>query len=411
MTTKTADQAFVREINLSIILNTLHDHTRISRARLAAITGLNKATVSRLIKELLDANFVREIGSPKGDDAGRPAILLELNPHAGYIIGAEIGVDFISVVLTNFAVEVHWRHQEQTSHLPNQEAILQRTLAIIHAALDHAKRDGQQILGLGLGVPGLVDVQSGALLFAPNLGWRDVKLRELLEHEFNFPIYVDNEANLAALGESRFGVARGCKNVLFITSGRGLGGGIVLNGDVWTGAIGLAGEVGHMTIALDGPQCNCGNRGCWETLVTEGAVYRFVREALTAGQKSFLSDLTHGDLDQLTIPLVVQAARSQDPVALDALKKTGQYLGVGLANLINAWNPEMIVLGGNLSLASEFLLPEINQVIEARSLLWSRRVAKILIAAYGSDACAMGGVTAVYHHILSEPRTVRKNGG
>lgn len=408
MTTRTGDQALVREINLSIILNTLRDHTPISRARLAALTGLNKTTVSSLVKELLDANFIREIGSGKKDDAGRPAILLELNPKAGYIIGAEIGigVDLISVVLTNFAVEICWRHQEQTNHLPNQEAILQRTVAIIHDAVAHAERNGGHVLGLGIGMPGLVDMQTGTLLFAPNLHWRNVPLRTILEREFDFPIYVDNDANLATLGESYLGVARGCENMLYIAAGEGLGGGIVMNGRMLSGALGFAGEIGHMTIALDGRECNCGNRGCWETFVTQGAVFRRVREAIASGQTSVLTELTQGDLAELTIPLIVQAARAQDQVALAVLKETGQYLGIGLANLINIFNPEKIVFGGVLSLASMFLLPEIYRVIESRVMLWSRRAVQIAVAAYGSDACAMGGVTAVYHRILNRPKAV-----
>lgn len=404
MATRIADQALVREINLSIILNTLRDQAPMSRAKLAATTGLNKTTVSSLVKELLDANFVREIGAGKSEEAGRKGILLELNPQAGCIIGVEIGVDFISVILTNFAAEICWRHQEQTTCLSSQEAILQRTLETVHDAVAQAERDCRPVLGLGLGVPGLLDAQSGTLLFAPNLRWQDVPLRSTLEREFSFPIYVDNEANMAALGESYFGVARGCNNVLYVSAGVGLGGGLVLNGRILSGTLGLAGEFGHMTIISDGPECNCGNRGCWETLVSEWAVFRRVREAIARGQASALVELTHGNLEQLTIPLIVQAARGQDRVALDALAETGQYLGIGIANLINALNPGMVVFGGILSLASDFLLPEINRVVEARALKWSRHAARILIAAHGFDACVIGSIATVYQHVLSQPK-------
>jgi glucokinase len=191
-----------------------------------------------------------------------------------------------------------------------------------------------------------VDVSTGTLLFAPNLKWSDVPLRRQLESKFNFPTYVDNEANMAALGESYFGAARGSDFVLYVSSGVGLGGGIVLNRRILPGAAGFAGEVGHMTMDPNGPRCNCGNFGCWETFVSQWAVFRRVREAVAAGQASSLVNATQGDLEKLTIPLMVEAARAGDAVARAALEETGRYFGVGLANLINALNPQRVVIGG-----------------------------------------------------------------
>ncbi len=398
---RTADYSLMREMNIALILECLRRDAPLSRAKLAQITGLNKTTVSSLVKELLDARFVRENGTDAGD-TGRPAIQLDLNPDAGCIIGAEIGVDFISAILTNFSAEVLWRHKESTTDLRGQEAILSRAMEILRDACVHAQRDS--ILGLGLGAPGLVDVSTGTLLFAPNLRWTDVPLRRVLESQFDFPIYVDNEASMAALGESYFGAARGSDFVLYVSSGVGLGGGIVLNRRILPGAAGFAGEVGHMTMDPNGPQCNCGNFGCWETYVSQWAVFRRVREAVASGQASTWVKATGDDLEQLTIPLVVEAARGGDAVALAALEETGRYLGIGLANLINALNPQRVVFGGILSLAHEYLLPAINAVVRERALRWSRETAEIVIAAYGADACVMGGVATVYHHVLSQPR-------
>ena len=406
MPTRTADQALVREINLSIILNTLRDHAPVSRAKLAATTGLNKTTVSSLVKELQDAGFVHEIGAGKSEEAGRKGVLVELNPQVGCIIGVEIGVDFILVVLTSFTAEIRWRKREHTAHLADQAAILQRVLAMIHSAVHWAEQHSSRVLGLGLGVPGLVDVQSGTLLLAPNLHWHDVPLRPLLEREFNFPVYVDNAANMAALGETYYGAARESNNVLYVSAGVGLGGGYVLNRQILMGARGLAGEFGHMTIDPDGPVCNCGNRGCWETFVSERALLRRACDAIRAGQPSALTELTGGDLKQLTVPMVVQAARAHDRIAGEALAQTGQYLGIGIASLINAYNPEMVVLGGTLSLAGDFLLPEIRRVVEELTLLWPRSAATLLLAAQGLDACVMGGIASAYHRILSRPKAV-----
>jgi glucokinase-like ROK family protein len=314
------------------------------------------------------------------------------------------------VIITNFAADTIWQHRQQTDRRDGQAAILRRTLDIVRRGVRKTKETSGSVLGLGLGVPGLVDVTTGRLLFAPNLQWRDVPLRTLLEAEFSFPIYVDNEANLAALGESYFGAARGSRNVLYVSAGVGLGGGIIIDGRIVPGAAGFTGEVGHMTIEPNGLQCNCGNRGCWETLVSQGAVFRRVREAVAGGGRSRLAEHPL-NLDRLTIPMIAQAAGEGDGVALQALEETGVYLGIGLANLINALNPEIVVFGGILSMASDYLLPVIRRVVCERALHWSVESMRVMVASHGSESCAMGGVASVYHQILSQPfKSARADG-
>ncbi len=408
---RTGDQALVREINLSIILNTLRDHSRMSRATLAAVTGLNKTTVSSLVQQLIDAHFVTEAGIKKTEDTGRPGMMLELNPQAGCIIGAEIGVDFISVLVTDFAVSPIWRREVHTDPRAAQATIIERTLDLIREAVAHTDGRCREVLGLGLGVPGLVDMSTGTLLFAPNLRWRNVPLKQILEGNFNFLVHVDNEANMATLGESYFGVARGARSVLYASAGVGLGGGIVLEGRVLSGAGGFAGEVGHMTLVPDGELCNCGNKGCWETVASQGAVFRRIKEGVASGADTLLLDYTKGNLDEITIPMVVQAAQQGDMLALEALEEVAVYLGIGLANLINALNPETVVFGGILSHAKDFLLPTITRVINERSLQWSSSSTKVLVAAHGFDACVMGGIASVYHQILSRPFQVSRKSG
>ncbi len=404
---RSVDHAMMREMNTALILECLHQHAPLSRARLAVMTGLNKATVSSLVRELLDAQFVRENGLNTGD-TGRPAIQLELNPGAGAIIGGEIGVDFTSILLADFSAGVLWRVYERTSHLDDQRAVLERIVAGLEQARDAAHKAGLPVLGLGLGVPGLVDVATGTVLFAPNLGWTDVPLRQALESRFDFPIYVDNEANLAALGEVYFGAAEDARYVLYIHSSVGLGAGVVIDRRILAGVAGLAGEVGHMTLEPDGPLCTCGNYGCWETFASQRALFRRIRDAVAAGRETWLTEATEGRLDPLTIQLVIAAAKRGDAVTLEALAETGRYLGIGLAALINLLNPERVVFGGMLSLAHEYLLPPMRAEIERRALRWSREGADIVIAAYGPDACAIGGVATVYHRVLSRPLAVRE---
>jgi len=387
-------------------MHQLREKAPISRASLAETTGLNKTTVSSLVGELIERQFVREVGleSPgPGKGAGRRAMLLTLDPKAGFIVSCEIGVDFITVICTNFAPEIIWRHNDLIDPSIGQHAILERVLALLIQGIEAGSQSCNNFLGVSIGVPGLVDQESGTLLFAPNLGWNDVPLRSILEEAFAVPVVVDNEASLAALGEHYFGAAQGYNEVLYISAGVGLGGGIVHGGGLFYGATGFAGEFGHMTMVPGGELCSCGNRGCWETLVSQKALFRDIKREITNGRNSLLSDITNGNLDRLTIPIVVEAANNNDSLSLEKLRNIGHYLGSGISSLVNGLNPELVVIGGILSLAGEYLLPIIQEELEKRALRWNRKATEVVIAKHGFDACVMGGVAKIYQNILAEP--------
>jgi glucokinase-like ROK family protein len=401
------DQESLRQINLSTVLTHLRQNAPISRAALAEITGLNRATITRLVRELIEHGFVREMGV-QSLRAGRPSILLQLDPDAGCIIGAEIEVKFGSVILTDLAARVLWRQEVDFGDNDEPETVLNSIAQLIRQACSKAEESNRHVLGLGMSLPGLVDVSSGVLLFAPNMRWSDVPVKQWLENEFSIPIYVDNKANMAALAESYFGSARGSEYVLYINITAGVGSGIVLNQRIMPGVSGLAGEVGHMAINPDGPKCNCGSQGCWETYVSALAVFRRVREAILDGEESQLADVVRDGFERITIPLMVDAARKGDRVALTSFEETGYYLGVGLASLINTFNPQKVVLGGYVTQAYEFLLPVIRKTVQERALRWPREAAEILVATYLNDASLMGAVATVYGQILSNPNQAFK---
>lgn len=401
------DQESLRQINLSSVLTHLRQNAPISRAALAEITGLNRATITRLVRELIEHGFVRETGI-QSVRAGRPSILLQLDPDAGCIIGAEIEVKFGSIILTDLAARILWRQEVDFGDSDDQNEILDCIAELVRRACAKAGETNRHVLGLGISLPGLVDVSSGVLLFAPNMRWSDVPVKRWLENEFSIPIYVDNKANMAALAESYFGSARDSDYVLYINITAGVGAGIVLNQRILPGASGLAGEVGHMTIDPNGPRCNCGSSGCWETYVSALAVFRRVREAILAGQESQLTAVVQDGFERITIPLLVEAARNGDPVALDAFEETGYYLGIGLANLINTFNPQKVVLGGYVTQAYEFLFPVIQRTVEERALRWPREATQMVVATYLNDASLMGSVATVYGQILSNPNQAFK---
>ncbi len=401
-TYQTGDQALVRQINLSLLMHTLWAESPISRARLSQKTNLNKTTVSDLVKELNEHGFVREIGT-QSSGAGRPGTLLTLNPSAGYIVSCEIAVDYLEVLVTDFAPTAIWQVKEPIASGASQSEVLSHMVSLLKDAVEKGKPAANKLLGIAVGVPGMVDQTTRTLLFAPNLKWRNVPLLPLLEQEaFGAPIFVDNEANMAALGEHFFGAGQEYSEILYLSGNIGLGGGFISNGRLRRGANGVAAEYGHMTMDPNGELCNCGNYGCWETMVSQVGLFRKITDAIQNGEHSLLTKKIQGQWERLSVELVVEAAQAGDQVAIRALEGIGHSLGIGIASLLNALNPEVVVLGGILSIASDFLFPVVNMEIQKRALPWNRETVKIIRAAHGSDAAVKGGIATVYQSVLSQ---------
>lgn len=217
----TADQSLVREMNLSLVLRYIHNEAPVSRAQIAARTGLNKSTVSSLVDELLERRLIHEVGTNTGI-TGRPATLLQINPEAGSIIGVELGVDFIAAVLTDFTGNILWRKDIHTDPEQTQDEMLAQALSLSHQAMENAQERQLNMLGLGLVTPGTVDLSEGVLVFAPNLHWKNVPLRKIGAESTGLTVFVENDANAATLGEHLFGAARHCTDFIFVFAGVGI---------------------------------------------------------------------------------------------------------------------------------------------------------------------------------------------
>jgi glucokinase-like ROK family protein len=398
----TADQNLVRQFNTAVVLDALRYRAPVSRAELAAQTGLNRSTISSIIRGLLDDGLVQET-TLQSDRVGRPGMLLELNPAGGFAVGIEIGVDFISIIATDFVVNVFWRQRVSLDPAEGQIAFLERAFVMTQEALDEGRARGLRPLGIGIGVPGLVDLRRGVLLIAPQLGWTNTPIRLMWTQRFNLPVFVENEANAAALGEYYFGVARGVKVFVYLGAGFGLGGGIIIGGKLFRGSHGYAAEVGHMTMQPNGELCSCGKRGCLETLVGPRAVIRRVQQTLREGSAATSLPVSGPELEQITFAKVLEAAKQGDSVALTALQEVGRHLGLGIANLVNIFNPEMVVLGGELNRASEILLPVVEQEVSLNAWRVSCENLRIAPSAHGTEASVMGVVALVLDDILREP--------
>lgn len=401
-----ADQALIRKLNTSLILECLRICSPLSRAQLADRTGLNRSTVSNVTDQLLQDGLIREIG-PAASSKGRPGILLELNPDGGCALGMEIGVGFISIVVTDFTAQSLWRQRIDFDSENEPDTVIKWAQDLTRQALDVISERELRPLGIGVGVPGRIDHKEGVVLYAGNLNWRNVPIRQIWAQRFDLPVFVENADNAAALGEYYFDAVDHdtdhIQNLIYLNVSVGLGGGIVINGTLLRGRSGNAGEIGHMVMVPNGEPCSCGKCGCLQTLVNSRAIVRRMQEALGTKAESELHMLAASKLGRLDAEMIVQAAEEGDPVARMVLEEAGTHLGLGISCIVNALNPALVVLGGAFSLAGPFLLGVIDRTVREHAIPESYQVLRIATSSHGPDACVMGAVALVLDEFLREP--------
>jgi glucokinase len=257
-----------------------------------------------------------------------------------------------------------------------------------------------RVVGIGISIAGLLKADSGTLVYSPNMpGWVNVPIKQIFADEFHLPVHVCNDASLAALGEHRYGAAKGLGDFVYITVSTGIGGGMVLDGRLYLGADGYAGEVGHMTIDPDGPVCSCGMRGCFEAMASGTAIARDARERIAAGETSIISDMVDRNMDSLTAATVEQAARQGDGLAKDVMHQAAVNLGIGLSNLIIIFNPDAIVVGGGVTKSNELIFDPARKVVADRAACYLRRDVPIYKAMLKDDVGLIGAAAMVYDNV------------
>lgn len=384
-----ADFADVRATNLAVVLRYVRAHAPCSRADIAAATGLNKATVSSLVTDLLERRLVRETGLTE-HRIGRPATMLVLD-GAYAAIGLQINADYLTAVALDLAGErlLSWRRSFAGATASPGKAVA-AIAALARRALGRVAKEQRGVLGLTVGVPGLVD-PDGVVQVAPSLGWQSLDLRgqlaRSLPEEARFAVRVENDANLAAAAEYRWGAHAGTPHLAYLTGQAGLGAGIIADGRLLRGARGLAGEIGHIPLDPSGPVCGCGRRGCLEALAGVAGVLR------RANPESFV-DGSPTDWEP-EVAEVVRRAEADDKEVRSALSEIGGWLGQGAAVLANLVNPEVVVLGGYFVPLAPWLLPAAEQQLAEHALAPQAGGAQLTVSTLGHDAAAVGGAADV----------------
>jgi glucokinase len=306
-------------------------------------------------------------------------------------LGVDLGGSKILTAVVAPQGEMLSRDETVTPVTNNREAVIQGVLDLVHRALNQASIGISEICAIGVGVAGISNPEAGILFTSPNLpALRNVLLRDIMQDKLGKKAFIINDANAAALGEFYFGAARGARNFIYITLSTGIGGGIVIDGKIYNGAIGAAGEVGHMTIDDKGSICNCGNRGCWETLASGTALAREARRQIEERVRTSILEYAEKDIDKVTAQAVHSAAQQGDSLAKELIARTGYYVGVGLANLINIFNPELIVIGGGLSSIGDMLLKPAFKVAGERAFKEAFQAVRFASAGLGQNSGVLG---------------------
>ncbi len=304
------------------------------------------------------------------------------------VIGLDLGGTKTAGLLLHQG-DIAGRYRMETD-ATSQESVMRGLLEVCSRLRDTARSEGIEVAAAGLGIAGFIDFERGVVTEAPNHPLRDTPVRDILEERSGLPVFVDNDANVAALAEARMGAGEGARFLVHLTLGTGIGGGIIIDGRVYRGALGAAAELGHMVICEDGPPCNCGARGCLEAMASGVAIYRRVEELAASGRSSPLVDEFLADPGEFAAEAVCRRADAGEGLAREILEAAGRHLGTGIASLVNIFNPDAVTLSGGLLACLHHMEGAMRRAFEETAIPISRRHVRILTSTLGNDGGTLG---------------------
>ncbi len=367
------DVSAMRLLNRASVLNFIRDHKLTTRIAISEATGLTRATVSSLVETLMEEGFVEEVGYGVSN-GGRKPVMLKFNADAAYSIGIDLQISHLTTVVCNIRGDIAYKNVRHLFNSPgnqkvDQESIVASIQMEAKSALEHVPHAPQGIVGIGLALPGLVNFKTGFVYHLPNLAISDWNVHDLLQNQFALPVYIDNDANCGVFAEYQKRHSPK-SSIIYVNAGIGVGVGLMLNGQIYRGKDGLAGEFGHMTIKEDGAICRCGNRGCFEQYASEQSLLRYLEELHINIPKSTEK---HSVLEQI----IYESYLGSDLYA-PAFDRLAAFLGIGIANIANALNPDEIVLGGRISMAYKFISDSMTTTFQHRAISRNREIPLVM---------------------------------
>lgn len=405
--TTTGKSSLIKKMNMSMILDVIRKKGPISRSEIAEITNLTPATITNITSELIDSKLIVE-GESGESSGGRKPIMLRIRCDYYRVIGVYIGSRKLKIMASDLMANS--KYSKQIAY-DKEQVTYEEISKILEAEIQNIKQKyeskGKQIVGIGIGINGVVDTQKGTLIFAPNLGWRNVNIKEEYEKKFNIPVFVDNNTRTMALGESWFGTGKNAKNFFCINIDYGVGGSFFMDDKIYRGISFGAGEIGHTTVDINGEICTCGNRGCLETVASVKALRKKVYEGYLSNIKSqIFTDKEIQSIDDIRSTYIFEAANMGDTFARHLIQETGEKIGIGIANIVNTLNPELVIINGEIISTGEILLEPIITTVMKRGFRSSVNATRIVLSKLGNMAYLKGAIVLATQHIFEEPETI-----
>ncbi len=392
----TGDKQLIKKINTTLILQTLQERGPMSRADIAKVLGLTPATVSNNISQLIERKIVKEVG--KGDSSGgRTPVLVYLDEKGVFFIGVDIHKDGVEAGIVNILGEIILSKEETFPIGASFEEEVQNCISELRAEFHHE----DSIIGIGIGMHGIIDTERSISIFVPAMARRNMNLKQYIEETQKLPVFIENDSNAMALGEGNFGVAKGVQNYVFLNVGRGIGAGVVLDGKIFHGGSFAAGEIGHIHVQENGVKCVCGKYGCLDTVATE---YTLIRDVIFSLQtkrvrlnKAMEEDL---NLNHVNLEKIKQWAEGGDEDVLTVIRNMGRHIGRACSYIVNILNPEMLILGGSVSVLGEFMIHAIRETVEEFSLEEALGNLRVETSGLLEKTGVVGAASLVMHNML-----------
>lgn len=392
----------MKKLNRSAVLYVIQQYGEISKADIAEKTHLTVASIANIISEFLRADLIYK-GGYGNSSGGRKPILYRLKSSNNYVIGIDISVTKIRAAIVNLGGQVI--DQVILDKQANEKSpIIDRIFSTVDNLLGTTIVDKRKIYAIGISSPGPIAYETGSVISSPNItGLNHVPIRNMIKERYNLMTLLEKDANAAALGEQWFGSAKGIENVIYVLADQGIGGGIIFQGRIYRGFLNGAGEIGHGTIDVSGPRCNCGNYGCLEALASGIAIVRRIKEELLRGQESVLKEIYEDDNSNLTLEHVLQAGSKGDELAIRILDESIGYLGIGIANVINLFNLEEIIIGGSVIHAHKQGLENVKNIAAQRCLFKQSGETVIKRSLFLENSQVIGAASVVIEHLFDHP--------
>lgn len=382
----------MKEINTINVLNTVRRKGCISRKDLAAETGLTTGTITNIINALIKRSYLVEVGNGESD-SGRKPVLLELNADAGYAIGLELSTTEIICVISDFKMQIlDYEHVECDVSI-GRNAIINLLVNTVETAITKVSIDRSKIKGMGLAIPGPCNYEKGVMYNPPNFpGWNNVPIKDILEDSLGFRIYTSNETACATLSEYWFGETGRAKRIFGMIVGKvGIGGALVLDGQIYQEPDGDSMDIGHTTVHTDGFPCTCGNKGCLEAQANINAAKRYIKQKTQAGERCILKEK-----QEITFNSILEGIKSNDTICIEAIDTCAYYLSIAIRNVLCLLNPQSVFLGGDFILECPLLYEKTIEYLECSEYPVSTKSVKKAQFTFGDKSCAIGGLALVF---------------